>query len=243
MTIEEIERILRNVAENQAKHDEMHSRHSADIAEIDRGIAALLNSQNRYEERMTRLDEVLHDLADRQLKNEDRFAELANSQVKNEERFAELAATQQQLAAAQIGYESRQQRLEEGFRQVAESHRMLVELAQIQEERIDGHDEAQVHTDARLDALIDSQIQLTQRVDTLTAGIAAVNGLVDRTDTRLDRITERLDLVGMRLDQVAGLQAENAEQIKALITAQTQVVRKPKAGASKKPAKKRRSAK
>src|SRR6266540_715024 len=77
MTVEEITQTLQTVAENQAKHAELHSRHIADIAEIDRMIAASLESQNRYDEQLARLFEVVGDLADSQLKNEKRdyFAE------------------------------------------------------------------------------------------------------------------------------------------------------------------------
>ncbi|MGH9838039.1 MAG: hypothetical protein ACREEM_04570 [Blastocatellia bacterium] len=132
------------------------------------------------------------------------------------------------------GHESRQAKLEEAFRQVAESHQALVQLAGIHEERLDSHEEGQAHTDARLDALIDSQIQLTQRVDTLTGDIAALtgdiaalNGHFEQTDERLNRMSERdeehdqhLGQIDERLSQVAALQSGNAEQIKALIEAQ-----------------------
>ncbi len=80
MTVEEITQTLQTVAENQAKHAELHSRHIADIAEIDRMIAASLESQNRYDEQLARLFEVVGDLADSQLKNEERFAKLAEAQ-------------------------------------------------------------------------------------------------------------------------------------------------------------------
>src|SRR5262249_55417612 len=99
--LDQIGERLDQVAALQAKHDEMHARHaanmaeittvlarhSADIVEIDSGIASLLNSQNRYEERQAALSDILHDIADKQLKNEERFAE-------TDKRFAELAAAQ-----------------------------------------------------------------------------------------------------------------------------------------------------
>ncbi len=117
------------------------------------------------------------------------------------------------LINAQLRYEARQEKIEEAFRQVAAAHAALVEMLRLHDERLDGHDEANVHTESRLDALIDSQIRLTERVDTLTGDIAALNGRAAATDDRLDRI-------GERLDQVAALQAANAEQIKALAEAQ-----------------------
>ncbi|HKQ78201.1 MAG TPA: hypothetical protein VJ810_31165 [Blastocatellia bacterium] len=84
MTSEEIERILQAVAQNQARADEE--------------FAMLLKSQNRYEERLAAISEIMRDLADKQLKNEERFAE-------TDKRFAELAA-------AQMRYEGRQEKLE-----------------------------------------------------------------------------------------------------------------------------------
>jgi SHS2 domain-containing protein len=110
------------------------------------------------------------------------------------------------LINAQVRYEARQEKLEEAFRQVAAAHVQLVEMIRLHENRLDGHDGANAHAESRLDALINSQIQLTERVDTLTMDIAAVNGGVER--------------IGDRLDQAAALQAANAEQIKALIAAQ-----------------------
>src|SRR5262249_15334085 len=101
MTLEEITATLQTVAENQAKHDEMHSRHVADIAEIDRMLSASLQSQNRYDERLATISDIMHDLADKQLKNEERFAE-------TDKRFAELAA-------AQMRYEARQEHLEASY--------------------------------------------------------------------------------------------------------------------------------
>src|SRR5262245_63038678 len=93
MTIEEITQTLQTVAENQAKHDEMHSRHAADIAEIDRMLAASLQSQDRYDEQLSAIREIMHDLADKHLKNEERFAELAEARERHEIRMAQLEAS------------------------------------------------------------------------------------------------------------------------------------------------------
>jgi hypothetical protein len=82
MTIEKITQTLQRVADNQAKHDEMHARHSADIAEIDRVIVVSLESQSRYDKQLARMFEVMGDLADV-------MSDLADKQLKNEELFAE----------------------------------------------------------------------------------------------------------------------------------------------------------
>src|SRR5215813_12616993 len=164
MTIEEITQALATVAENQAKH-------SADIAEIDRMLAASLQSQDRYDEQLAAVREIMHDLADKHLKNEERFAETDN-------RFA-------QLADAQIRYEARQEMLEASY-ELFEG--FVREFRNETNQRLDGQDEADVQTESRLDALIDAQIQLTHRVDTLTGDIAALNGRVDRIGEHLDQV-------------------------------------------------------
>jgi hypothetical protein len=175
MTTEEIERILQTVAENQAKHDEE--------------FAMLLKSQNRYDERLATISDIMHDLADKQLKNEE-------SRLETNRRFAELAA-------AQVRYEARQEQLEASYQLFEEFVR---EFRNETNQRLDGQDKANVHIESWFDTLIDAQIQLTHRVDTLTGDIAALNGRVDR--------------IGQHLDQVAALQTANAEQIKALIATQ-----------------------
>ncbi|MGH9841987.1 MAG: hypothetical protein ACREEM_24790 [Blastocatellia bacterium] len=151
-------------------------------------------------------------------------AGLTVRQQRLEETVQDVVALHQQVLR---NHEARQAKLEEAFRQVAESHQAIVQLAGIHEDRLDSQDEGQVHTDARLDALIDSQIQLTQRVDTLTGDIAALNGHFEQTDERLNRMSERaeahdrqLGQIDERLSQVAALQSGNAGQIKVLIEAQ-----------------------
>lgn len=58
MTFEETTRTLQTVAENQARHDEMHARHSERIAEIEEGVKALIDAQVRYEARREELEEA-----------------------------------------------------------------------------------------------------------------------------------------------------------------------------------------
>ena len=134
------------------------------------------------------------------------------------------------LINAQVRYEARQERLEEVFRQVAASHQMLVELASIHEERLDGQDEADVQTESRLDALIDAQILLTERVDTLTRDIVAINGRSAATDERLDR------MAGM-VESLVTAQARTDEQIRSLLDRNGSTLK-----AKKKPAKRTKKA-
>jgi hypothetical protein len=182
MTVEDIERILQTVAENQANLTshaartderldriaerldqvaELQARHSADIAEIDQGIAMLLKSQNRYEERQNRLDEILHDLADKQLKNEERFAD---------------------LAAAELRYEARQDRLEAVFE-------MFVEFARSTRAETNGHF---ADVDRRIAALVDAQTrtdaslaELTEQVKLLVAEQRSLAGRVSEIERKI----------------------------------------------------------
>ncbi len=84
MTVEEITQTLQRVAENQAKHDELHERHTADVAEIVNMIAATIESLSRHDRQLDRLFELVGIQGERQLEHEQRFAE-------NEKRFAVLA--------------------------------------------------------------------------------------------------------------------------------------------------------
>jgi chromosome segregation ATPase len=123
---------------------------TADIAQTDRVIVTLLQAQNRHEEeKQTQFSEILQNLAGNQLKNEERFAD---------------------LAAAQLKYEGRRERLESSFQMLEEFVRNF-------------------------------------RTET--------NGRIEGTDRSLER--------------VAALQAENAEQVKALVASQVAVVIRPKA--------------
>jgi hypothetical protein len=132
--------------------------------------------------------------------------QLTQLAARSDERHDEADERIEALINAQVRYEARQEALEESFRQVAESNQGIVRMLALHEERPDGQDKEDVHTESRLDALIDSQIQLTARVDTLTSDVVALSSRIDR--------------IGGHLDRVAVLQGENAKQISVLIAAQ-----------------------
>lgn len=136
------------------------------------------------------------------------------------------------LINAQVRYEARQEKLEEAFRQVATAHTQVVEMLQRHEERLDSHDEANIHTEARLDALIDAQIQLIERVDTLTRDIAAINGRAAATDERLATLIEaqaRTDEQMKRTDE----QMRRTDEIVRSLVERNSSTAKPKAKAKK----------
>lgn len=85
MTVEEIERILKSVAESQKSIAENQSQ-------ADKEIVTLLKSQNRYEAMLQRHDEIWHLLADKQFKNEELFAELATWQIGHQKKLDRLEA-------------------------------------------------------------------------------------------------------------------------------------------------------
>jgi chromosome segregation ATPase len=177
MTIEEITRTLQTVAENQAKHDEMHSRHSADIAEIDKMLSLSLQSQNRYDERLATISDIMHDLADKHLKNEERFAELAEARRVNEARLDKMEASYQLLEEFVRDFknetEARQDKLDSAFHSLgefvmnfrretngyfAETDKKLAALAESQartDEQIKMLITAQARTDEQLRSLMD----------------------------------------------------------------------------------------
>jgi hypothetical protein len=168
MTTEEITQTLQTIAANQAKHDEMHARHLADIAEIDRMIVATVESQNRHDKQLGHLFEVVSDLSDKQLKNEELFAE-------NEKRFAELAGARErhevrmgQLEASYELFESfvRDFR-EETHEHFAETDKRLAEFVNEAKGRFTNLAEAQAKTDEQLKALILAQTRTDEMVRAL----------------------------------------------------------------------------
>src|SRR5262249_52432753 len=173
MTVEEIERILQTVAENLAKltghaaqTDERlaqvatwQSRHSADIAEIDAGIAMLLQSQNRYDEQLSAIREIMHDLADKHLKNEERFAELAEARRVNEMRLDKMEASYELLEQFVRDFrEETHARLQETDNHFVETDKRRADLAVAQakpDEQIKGLAMAQARTDEQIRSLLD----------------------------------------------------------------------------------------
>jgi chromosome segregation ATPase len=93
------------------------------------------------------------------------------------------------LINAQVRFEARQEKLEEAFRLVAQSHAQLVEMIQIHENRLDGQDQAQERTDGRLDALIDDQIsarsQAEERGRILDGKLARLSEAQARADEQI----------------------------------------------------------
>jgi len=169
MTIEEITQTLQTVAENQAKHDAMHARHLADIAEIDRMIVATLESQNRYDKQLAHLFDVVSDLSDKQLKNEELFAQ-------NERRFAELAEAQRRADFRMERLEGSYELLESFVRDFRnETHQHFAET----DKRLGALAEAQARTDEQMNRT-DEQIKaliLTQtRTDEMVRHLLGRNG-------------------------------------------------------------------
>src|SRR5262247_1260534 len=96
---------------------------------------------------------------------------VAENQAQTTQRQAELEATVQEIAQfhQQVlrNHEARQAHLDEAFK-------MLIELTRIQEERIDGHDDANKATDEKLYALIDAQVGYESRRAQLETAIQQI---------------------------------------------------------------------
>ena len=186
MTIEEVQQTLQTVAGNQAQ---------------------LTEAQIGYEARQTRLEETVKQIAEAHKT----LIELVRIQEERidgqDEARRDFDEGLNALVNAQVRYEARQEKLEEAFRQVATSHAQLVEMLQLHEERLDGHDEADVQTESRLDGLIDAQIDFSERLSQLAAIQAEHRKQSEDRGARLD---EKL----VRLQEA---QARTAAQIRMLI--------------------------
>ncbi|HKQ79753.1 MAG TPA: hypothetical protein VJ810_39025 [Blastocatellia bacterium] len=172
MTSEEIEQTLQLVVRNQNR---------------------LSEAQIRFGERQAQLDEVIKQVAASHQALIEHFR-VQDERVDSHDKWRNVS--EEKLTApinSQVKFEVRQERLEEAFSQVAESQLMVVQLAGVHGERLDGHDKAMDQAESRFTSLIEAQIQLTHCVHALTTNISTL---------------------GAHLDQAV-------QQIKALATAQT----------------------
>lgn len=140
MTIEEITQTLERVAENQARSDsaqarfeanmakleEAHARHTADVAEIDKMIAANIEALNRHDRQLDRLFEIVGVLGDRQIENDKRFAELVEANRRAGERIEKLEGSYELLESFVRDFR------EETRDYFAETDRKLARLADVQ---------------------------------------------------------------------------------------------------------------
>jgi chromosome segregation ATPase len=158
MTSEEIERILQTVAQNQARADQE--------------FAMLLKSQNRYEERLATISDIMHDLADKQLKNEELFAE-------TDKRFA-------QLADAQMRYEGRLDQMEASYQLFEEFVRDFRNETNDRfgetDKRLAALAGAQAKTDESLAALAEAQAKTDEQMKLTGEQIKALSESQARTD-------------------------------------------------------------
>lgn len=107
-----------------------------------------------------------------------------------------LEETINRIAGAQLGHEFRLSRIEDSFQQVGASIQQLIQLAGEPNGRLDALEDTQVQADARLATLIESQIQLTQRLDVINA---------------------RFDKVAEAIEALIAVQASADDQIRALM--------------------------
>src|SRR5215475_9716113 len=167
----------------------------SELREVKDKLSALeAETEERTRETRLNLERILKEIFDN---------ERLKLEEEAEQRFSALNNTQ-------VRYDVRQERLEEAFSQVAESHHVIVQLASVHGERLDGYGKASVQTESRLDVLIDAQMQFLRHMDTLTSDIAALNGRIERIGAHLDRAAEQII-------SLATVQTRTDEQIKILL--------------------------
>src|SRR5262249_2841690 len=185
MTIEEITQTLQTVAENQAKHDEMHSRHAADIAEIDRMLAASLQSQNRYDEQLSAIREIMHDLADKHLKNEERFAEMIEARRVNEMRLDKMEASYELLEQFVRDFrEENRARHQETDNHFTETDKRMAEFVGETNGRF-------TETDKKLAELAVAQAKTDEQMNRTDEQIKALVAAQTRTDEQIRSLLDR----------------------------------------------------
>src|SRR5262245_21557380 len=167
----------------------------SELREVRVKLSALeAEAEERTKETRLNLEKILQEIFD-------------NERLKLEEESDQRLSA---LINAHVRYDVRQEWLEEAFRQVAESHHVIVKLAGVHGGRLDGQDVASAHAESRLDTLIEAQIQVLQRVDALTGAIAAVNGRIDGIGAHLEKAAEQIITL-------ATAQTRAEERIRALL--------------------------
>jgi len=128
--------LVRELAEAQRRTEERVSRLEAVVEQLAEAQRELAEAQRRTEERVSRLEAVVEQLAEAQ-------RELAEAQRRTEERVSrleavveQLAEAQRELAEAQRRTEERVGRLEAVVEQLAEAQRELAEAQRRTEERM-----------------------------------------------------------------------------------------------------------
>ena len=170
MTSEEIERTLQLVVGNQARLSEAQIRLGAKQAELDEIIKHVAASHQTLIECIKSLEERIDE--------HDKWRDSSEEKL-----------------ASQVKYEVRQDRLEDAFNQVVESHHLIIQLASLHGERLDGHDQANGLTESRFVALIDAQLQLSQSVHALTENIASMGTHLELTveQVKVNAISQIVD--------------------------------------------------
>ena len=192
MTIEEITQTLQTVAENQSRHSEhmaemesMQAKHSADIAEIDRMLAASLQSQNRYDEQLSAIREIMHDLADKHLKNEERFAEMIEARRVNEMRLDKMEASYELLEQFVRDFrEENRARHQETDNHFTETDKRMAEFVGETNGRF-------TETDKKLAELAVAQAKTDEQMNRTDEQIKALVAAQTRTDEQIRSLLDR----------------------------------------------------
>jgi hypothetical protein len=193
MTFEEITQTLQTVAENQARAEALAGRLDETVKQIAEGHKTLIELVGVRDGRLDGHDTQHHEtdkrieaLINAQVRADEHIEALINAQVRADEHI-------EALINAQVRYEAKQDKLEEAFQLVAVSHAQLVEMIQLHENRLDGHDEAQARADGRIDALIDDQIavrrQAEERGRILDEKLARLQEAQSRADEQIRLLT------------------------------------------------------
>src|SRR5262245_21628534 len=246
-----------------AKLEEAHARNTADIAEIDRMLAASLQSQNRYDEQLSASREIMYDLADKHLKNEMRFAELVEARRVNEMRLDKMEASYEPLEQFVRDFrEETRTRQQETDNRFAETAKRLAELAVAQAEtdrrvadfvretngRSTETDKRMaefvsetngrfVETDKRLAELASAQTETGKR---MAEFISEANGRFAETDKRLAELAVAQAKTDEQMKRADERMNRTDEQIKAIVTAQARTEEQIKALVDRNGAKKPR---
>jgi chromosome segregation ATPase len=144
-----------SIVELISLHEKRLDGHDSTEQATDDKLNALIDAQVGFEDHQAKLEESYQLLV--------QLARTQEGRIDRQDVAAQ--ATDDKLNAlinAQVGFEDRQAKIEEIAMRIAESHGSISDLIRLQEKRLNGHDEAFLHANGRLNALMNPARKATK---------------------------------------------------------------------------------
>jgi prefoldin subunit 5 len=156
-----------------------------DVIDVRALANGLVEAQQASAERMEKIEEVLHQLAETQL-------EFAEAQKRTEQRIEELAQAQKRTEQHIEELTQAQKRTEQRIEELTQAQRELAQAQKRTEQRIEELTQAQKRTEQRIEELTQAQTRTEQRIEELTQGQEALTQAQRETQQSLMTLSQEV---------------------------------------------------